>query len=82
MNVLPLNLKLKSKKKLKLVRKRLCDVKSKRVKKLCKMQHDYVLRNFYFWHYKGAGTFHDPRAAVVFRLQTPFQVSQGFILAQ
>ena len=46
------------------------------------MQHAYVLRNFYFWFYKGAGTFHTPRPSVIFRLQNPFQVLQGFILAQ
>ena len=46
------------------------------------MQHTYILRNFKFWFSKGAGKFHIPCVPIVSRLQHPFQVSQGFILAQ
>ena len=40
------------------------------------------MRNLNFQFIRGLGTFKIARAPVVFRLQNPFQVSQGFILAQ
>ncbi len=37
------------------------------------MQLAYILRNFDFLPYKGAGTFHSSRTAIDFRLYTPFK---------
>ncbi len=44
------------------------------------LQHAIDSRNFNYWFYRGRAHFIQPSAPVVFKLQNPFQVSQGFIV--